>query len=239
MLGEFGEAHLLDWGLAQRIFKDGSITPLSIVGTPMYISPEQARGNALNSRSDVYALGATLYELLTGQAAFEGSDEEMDIPSILSRVQAGRFDKPSDRKGDVAGESNETAHCAYLRVTNLRIDNAMLDRENTAILCGTVAVGVLSAIKSDTVRLGIVSLAVAGFRAIANERQFISHYHRWFAATPNGPISWDGADPLLLRPGERYFVVVGAVFQGKCAISKRSAVFCSRLSSHCQHVPVR
>jgi serine/threonine-protein kinase len=101
ILGEFGEAYLVDWGLAQRISADESVTPQSVAGTPMYMSPEQARGMSLSPRSDIYSLGATLYELLTGHAPFKFSEEQMDIQSVLSRVQEGRFDRPSDRKVDV------------------------------------------------------------------------------------------------------------------------------------------
>jgi len=60
--------------------------------------------------------------------------------------------------------------------------------------------------------------AAAGFKAIANQRQFIGHYHRWWVATPSGPLDWHGSEPLILRPGERYFVVVAGVFQGMCAV---------------------
>lgn len=60
--------------------------------------------------------------------------------------------------------------------------------------------------------------ANAGFAAISNRRQFIGHYHCWWAATPTGPTGWDGAEPLLLRPEERYFIVVAGVFQSSCAV---------------------
>lgn len=60
--------------------------------------------------------------------------------------------------------------------------------------------------------------AKAGFAANASTRQFIGHYHCWWAATPSGPIGWDGAEPLLLRPEERYFIVVAGVFQSRCAV---------------------
>ncbi len=60
--------------------------------------------------------------------------------------------------------------------------------------------------------------AKAGLGANSNRRQFIGHYHCWWAASPDGPIDWDGTEPLLLRPEERYFVIVAAVFQGSCAV---------------------
>ena len=43
-----------------------------IVGTPLYLSPEQATGKEIDGRSDLFALGALLYECLTGQSAFSG-----------------------------------------------------------------------------------------------------------------------------------------------------------------------
>lgn len=60
--------------------------------------------------------------------------------------------------------------------------------------------------------------ARAGFGANAMRCQFIGHYHRWWAATPTGPTDWDGSEPLLMRPEERYFIVVAGVFQSSCAV---------------------
>jgi eukaryotic-like serine/threonine-protein kinase len=66
--------------------------PGSALGTPAYMSPEQARGelNRLGPRSDVYSLGATLYCLLTGKPPFEGGD----IGELLRKVQRGEFAPP-------------------------------------------------------------------------------------------------------------------------------------------------
>lgn len=66
--------------------------------------------------------------------------------------------------------------------------------------------------------LDLLARATAGLAAVPHDRQFVGHYHRWWAATPRGQIDWDGSGPLLLRPGERYFVVVAAVFQGWCGV---------------------
>ena len=87
MLGQFGEVLVLDWGIARldEIIDTDAALPLDgpahttiggrIVGTPAYMSPEQARGDrtTMGPHSDVYALGAILYHMLAGRAPYGGS----------------------------------------------------------------------------------------------------------------------------------------------------------------------
>ncbi len=111
IVGKHGETLVVDWGLAKAIGRaDPSVgeqtiapsssgsaetLPGSALGTPAYMSPEQARGDLdrLGPRSDVYGLGATLYCLLTGKPPFDGDD----IGAILRSVQAGEFPPPRQR----------------------------------------------------------------------------------------------------------------------------------------------
>ncbi len=65
-------AHLIDWGIARRMCVRQ--THAAAVGTPPYMSPEQIRGEPLDERADVYALGVVAYELLTGSMPFGGAD---------------------------------------------------------------------------------------------------------------------------------------------------------------------
>jgi predicted Ser/Thr protein kinase len=72
MLGEDGCVKITDFGLAKAARSETKLTATGeILGSPGYISPEQAQGAALDARSDIYSLGATYYHLVTGRLPFE------------------------------------------------------------------------------------------------------------------------------------------------------------------------
>jgi serine/threonine protein kinase len=112
MVGPYGETVVLDWGLAQVrdtsavLVSSGAYpieaaapdtlatVPKDIVGTPAYMSPEQAAGEVgrLTPTTDIYSLGVTLYMILTGRPPFE----ETDMREILRRVRSGDFASPRE-----------------------------------------------------------------------------------------------------------------------------------------------
>ena len=87
MLRSDGYVKLLDFGIAKLInAKTDSITttrPGVMIGTPLYMSPEQARGEPVDVRTDIWSLGVVLYEMLTGCRPFTGSTVTEVIKSIL------------------------------------------------------------------------------------------------------------------------------------------------------------
>ena len=94
---EDGTVKVLDFGLAKALDTtpegDPSQSPTLtaaatrmgvIMGTAAYMSPEQAQGKPVDQRTDVWAFGAVLYEMLTGQRAFGGADVSSTLVAVLS-----------------------------------------------------------------------------------------------------------------------------------------------------------
>jgi TolB-like protein/Tfp pilus assembly protein PilF len=86
MVTHEGTAKLLDFGLAKLVSVDADVTRTqdgTVLGTPAYMSPEQAQGQPLDARSDVFSFGAVLYEMISGSRAFAGDSTAAVLSAVL------------------------------------------------------------------------------------------------------------------------------------------------------------
>ncbi len=134
IMGEDGEPHLTDFGLARRDVGEVTVTlDGHVLGTPAYMSPEQARGeaHAADRRTDIYSLGVILFEMLTGELPFKGStrmllhqvitedaplarNRRADIPRDLETIcQTCMQKEPERRYASAAGLAEDLRR--YLR----------------------------------------------------------------------------------------------------------------------------
>ena len=89
LLDRSGEPKLTDFGLARQLDDPGITSAGLFLGTPHYVSPEQAEAGTLDERTDLYALGVVLYEMATGRKPFEGK-------TVVEVLDQQRHQAPSD-----------------------------------------------------------------------------------------------------------------------------------------------
>jgi serine/threonine-protein kinase len=77
---------ILDFGISKLRDSSGTLTDIAIVGTPGYMSPEQARGLPVDPRSDVFSMALVLYRALTGRPAFTGTDPTQIMFAVVYRT---------------------------------------------------------------------------------------------------------------------------------------------------------
>jgi serine/threonine protein kinase len=90
LVSRYGDVKLIDFGLAKTRIASVSTRPNVLFGKIGYLSPEQARGGAVDQRSDIYSVAAVLYELLTGRRLLN-----VDSETELAALMAGRLEPPS------------------------------------------------------------------------------------------------------------------------------------------------
>lgn len=159
MINRAGAVKVMDFGIARAV-SDGTSTmtqTASVIGTAQYLSPEQARGQQVDARSDVYSAGCVLFELLTGEPPFTGdspvavayqhvredppapSQVHADVPAALDSIVLKAMSKNPANRYQTAGEMRAD----LVRVIAGQRPSApviMSDEERTTIL-GATTVG--------------------------------------------------------------------------------------------------
>ena len=132
MVTEKGRVKLLDFGVA-KLGENSDLTKEgSTIGTASYMSPEQARGESVDSRSDIWSIGAVLYEMLSGKRPFGGGYEAAVAYSIINEDPAPLTGVPADLQAIVSKALSKNASDRFASGTEMA--NAL------APFCGASAV---------------------------------------------------------------------------------------------------
>ncbi|MCB9433957.1 MAG: protein kinase [Ardenticatenaceae bacterium] len=145
LFDQHGDAYLSDFGIAKLLQQTASLTSTgSVIGTPAYMSPEQAKGaQDLDGRSDIYALGAILYEMLTGRLPYQ-SDTPVGLvmKHIMEPVPRIRDSNPNLPIGveqvitrSMAKEPDQRYRTSQQMALALdKVDEAVVDDEKTYVV---------------------------------------------------------------------------------------------------------
>ncbi len=163
MLTNDGSVKVLDFGIARAIDATTLTHAASVVGTAAYMSPEQARGEPADERSDIYALGCVLYALLTGHPPFTGEG----AAAILHQHATVAPPSPRAENPQVPAEldsfvmqmlakSGEQRPRTAVRVSDRLSSLAAADETEPTVVAGTAPTAVMSpapAVTSTTARM--------------------------------------------------------------------------------------
>jgi serine/threonine protein kinase len=151
MLDENGNAYLSDFGIARVL--GSNLTGSAIIGTPAYMSPEQAHGGNIDARSDIYSLGIVLFELITGREPYQAEtpmslllkqinepippirDFRADVPQLVQDVVDTATAKAQDERyssaTDFAHAFSEALRGERSSTTRINKDHQSHDSEGT------------------------------------------------------------------------------------------------------------
>ncbi len=152
-----GPVKVLDFGLAKLVHtasseEDQSLTAVGIIpGTAVYMSPEQARSETVDARSDLFSFGVVLYEMATGKKPFSGNNSLMTLDAVLHQKPTPPHDLnpaiPIELQGIIGKAMEKDRTHRYQSAAEMRSDLAQLKREAES---GSIKVGSSSMLRAAT-----------------------------------------------------------------------------------------
>src|SRR5579863_5954065 len=138
-----GQVKVLDFGLAKLVHNlgteddagaDNSLTAVGVIpGTAVYMSPEQARSETIDARSDLFSFGVVLYEMSTGKKPFTGANSLVTLDAVLHSKPIPPRDVnpkiPIELEGIIGKAMEKDRNHRYQRAAEMRSDLALLRRE--------------------------------------------------------------------------------------------------------------
>jgi serine/threonine protein kinase len=119
MIDDLGNAKIMDFGIARTVKSKGITGSGVMIGTPEYMSPEQVDGKDVDGRTDIYAMGVILYEMLTGQLPFEG-----DTPFTVGIKQKSEIAKsPQEINPNLSDDLSQVILKCLEKVRDSRYQN--------------------------------------------------------------------------------------------------------------------
>jgi serine/threonine-protein kinase len=140
LVGTDGVARVLDFGVAKAAMRAGTTRDKQMKGKLSYMSPEQLNAKPVDRRTDIFAAGVVLWEILCGKRLFDGSD----AGEIFAKVLAGEIQPPKSVESDVPDSMNDVVMRALERNVDKRYQTARdfaIDLENSVPLATGRAVG--------------------------------------------------------------------------------------------------
>lgn len=122
MLNRWGKIKVMDFGLARATGHQPITVAKTLVGSIYYASPEQVWGHTLDNRSDVYALGVVLYEMVTGQRPFTGRS----LPELTQAIVSGTLLPPDVYNKELSPDLEKIILTAMARDRDQRYEDASL-----------------------------------------------------------------------------------------------------------------